>query len=186
MDFDAVSKIDTQIMHKLSQPQQIEIPAIEPVVETKPEAGPEQDNQFTPREQAYISEWANEMMPDGMNFSRPWAQDWHPLNEFALDQTKALLKHPSFKNSDLETILATVDNIMQPKTQAPAQEKQTKETKNPPEVLSADGNLRTTKKESKLTLTQDQMMVAERIYPKLSAKDAHTKYLGGLKQIQNL
>jgi hypothetical protein len=192
MDFDAVAKIDTQIMQKLSQPPKIEVPV--PETKLTSEVAQEQQSEdlpsFTPREQAYINEWANEMAQDGMNFVRPWAQDWHPMNEFALDQTKALLKHPSFKNADLETILVTVDNIMNPNT--PTQEipqevsQDTKKTgKTPPEVLSADDNLRTKRTEGKLTLTNDQMMVAERIYPKMAKEEAHKKYLGGLKKIQN-
>jgi hypothetical protein len=189
MDFEAVAKIDTQIMQKLAQPKKLEIPKAEPVVQTQePQTSDNVEAElpaFTPREQAYINEWANEMSQDGMNYTRPWAQDWHPMNKFALEQTKALLSHPQFKEADLETILTTVDNIMTPPQQQ-AQEQPKKEGKTPPEVLSADDNLRTKKTEGKLTLTSDQMMVAERLYPKETKENAHKKYLGGLKKLQSL
>lgn len=187
MDFDAVSKIDTEIMRKLSQPQKLELPKVEP--EKKEDKSKSSDNKadeapvLTPREEAYMAEWANEMSDDGVNFVRPWAHGWHPMNKFVLDQTAALLNHPSFEKADLETILATVDNIMNPAQQPEPEKKgKKKEPKNPPEVLSADENLRSKKTEGKLTLTNDQMMVAERIFPKLAKEEAHKKYLGGLKK----
>jgi hypothetical protein len=192
MDFDKVAELDIQIMQTLSQPQKVELPKIElPKAEEKNEEETTGElPSLTPREQAYVLEWTNEADANGQ-LIRPWAQPGHPLYSYALGQTDAMLKHPQLKGADLQTVLQTVDHVMLAQMQGEQQQETTQtetkaetKAKEPPEVLTADQNLRTKKTEDKTYLSREQESVAERLFSKLSPKEAHKKYLNSLLKIQ--
>jgi hypothetical protein len=190
MDFDKVADLQVQIAQKAIQPApKIEVPEIkeEAKAEVREEVKEEPLAAFSPREQVYLQEWINEMGDDGQ-LMRPWAQSYHPMYDYAFQQTAAMLRHPSLKNADLDTILGQVDAIMDaqlnPKTEATETAKEPKQVT--PEPLTSDTNIRTKKNDNKVVLNRDQQLVAERLYSKLSTKEAHEKYRKSVAKLQSL
>jgi len=190
MDFDKVADLTTQLTQKVAQPApKLELSELkkEEVKETTGETKEEPLAAFSPREQSYLQDWINEVNDQG-ELTRPWAQSYHPMYNYAFQQTSAMLQHPSLKNADLDTILLQVDTIMDaqlnPKGQA--QETKVEQKQVTPEPITSDTNIRTKKNEDKVTLGRDQQLVAERLYAKLPAKEAHEKYRQSVIKLQKL
>ena len=190
MDFDKVADLTAKLAQKAAQPApKLETPELkkEEVKETKEEVKGDPLATFSPREQSYLQDWINEVNDQG-ELTRPWAQSYHPMYNYAFQQTSAMLQHPSLKNADLDTILGQVDTIMDAQLNPKEQVKETKTEQKQvtPEPLTADPNIRTKKNEDKITLDRDQQLVAERLYSKLSPKEAHEKYRGSVIKLNKL
>ena len=190
MDFDKVADLTVQLTQTVAQPApklEIPEPKKEEVKETKEEVKAEPLATFSPREQSYLQGWINEV-DDKNELVRPWAQSYHPMYNYAFQQTSAMLQHPSLKGADLDTILGQVDTIMDAQLNPKQEVKETKAEQKQvtPEPLTADTNIRTKKSEDKVTLDRDQQLVAERLYSRLSPKEAHEKYRGSVIKLNKL
>lgn len=150
-----VVEIDDQI-------QDLKTPA--PKLEPEPEVEPKQEDPgwFTPARQGDLVAWANQSDEKG-NLRRPWAQPDHPKNARCVELTNAVLNDPDFTGAEMNEILAEVDRLMAPR-QRPT-----------PTVLSDKGGAREPKK-TKVTLSEDEKLVARRMYPDLTAAEAVKRY----------
>ena len=188
MDFDKVADLTAQLTQKVAQPaSKIELPEPKKEEVKKEEVKDETLAQFSPREQSYLQDWINEVNDQGQ-VMRPWAQSGHPMYNYAFQQTSAMLQHPSLIGADLDTVLKQVDTIMDAQLNPKQEVKETKEAQKQvtPEPLTSDTNIRTKKNEDKITLDRDQQLVAERLYSKLDAKEAHEKYRKSVIKLQKL
>ena len=127
-------------------------------------------------------------LDDHGNYVRPWMQPNHPLQNFALTQATALLNHPELAHADTAEVLGHLDRVMQNITgtnqpqQLSPQSPQT-QTRSAPQTLTSDPNIRTIKSVDKLTLSPEQKRVAERIFSKMTPKEAYQRYARGVKAV---
>lgn len=134
--------------------------------EKKPE--PKKSEWFTPDKEEKLLQWAGEVGQDGQP-KRPWAQPGHPKNARAVEIINGVLNDPDFNSMD--EILAEVDRLMMPA-----------QRQRQGAVLTGDGEPRKPKKDT-VTLNEEQKLVARRMYPQLSAKEAHERYSKALKRV---
>ena len=194
MDFDRIAELQIQVAQAAAQPaQKVELPEftkeekIEVKTETQETTQEENINTLTPREQSYLQEWMNEI-GDGGQLVRPWAQRNHPMFDYALQQTAAMLQHPSLKGQNIDAVLSTVDNIMSTQLNPVAEVEKTQEAPKPssPQPLASDANIRTSKTKDKTVLNEDQKRVAIRMFPKLGQSEAIDKYKNAYEKTQKL
>lgn len=159
-DNEAVVEIDDQIATLRSRPEP----------EKKPEKKQEDPGWFTQERQQAVVRWASEKDSEG-NPLRPWAQENHPKNARCIEITNGVLNDPDFAGADIGEILSEVDRLM-----APPKRKQ------PAAVLSGDTPPRP-KQGDKIKLTEEQKLVAVRMYNNLPRTDAIKRYEAALAKI---
>ena len=127
---------------------------------------------FTPQKQQALVNWASESDGNG-NLKRPWAEEGHPKNPRCIEITNAVLNDPDFAGADMTEILSEVDRLMTPRQKKPSAAP----------VLSGGDAPRETKKTS-VKLTEEQKLVARRMYNDLKPEDAVKRYAASLARME--
>ena len=126
----------------------------------KAEAPPEASDWLTPEREERINRWAWERSDKG-ELLRPWADPNHPEHKNAIRQMELCVEeNPGI---ELDEILAETDKIMGQRV---------KRTAAP--VLSGGSDVRP--KETKVSLSEDEKLVARKMYASLSPDEAVKRY----------
>ena len=156
-DHDKVVDIDDRLMDLKTVPKEEPKPVIQ-------ESAPVW---FTPEKEQALTNWASSMAEDGQ-LKRPWAQEGHPKNARCVEIVNAVINDPDFMGSDMPEILAEVDRLMAPRAPKTAA------------VLTGGGVSRTPK--ATITLSEEQKMVARRMYDTLPPADAYKQYAAAVQR----
>lgn len=164
------------------------------VAEAKPKAPvlvpvePAGDGGLSRDEMSVFQSWVEQTDPNGVRY-RPWAQEGHPKQRTVASIVASVLDDPEFDGQTMQVKLREADRrivaVLVPRKAAPAADKT-------PTVLP--GGTVKTPKGGDVTLTDDQKMVAERMFLNVktlsgkvvakTAAEAHTRYAQQLKAMQ--
>lgn len=123
---------------------------------------------FTPQREQQLVSWAGEADQNGQ-VKRPWAAVGHPKNPRCVEITNAVINDPEFMGAEMPEILAEVDRLMAPR-----------KTNQNATVLAGSGDGPRTQKDS-IQLTEDQKLVARKMYGDLAPAEAIKRYAAALK-----
>lgn len=131
---------------------------------------------LTPDRRTKLEAWVGEVGDDGQPL-RPWAAEDHPHHKTAMRAAWAVIGDPSMEGSEIEDYLTEVDKVTGAIIGTPAKAKRPSAA-----VLSGNGDARP-KDGKKLSLSEDQKMVARAMYPGLKANEAETRYAKSMEML---
>ena len=119
-----------------------------------------------------LDAWASERNESG-DFRRPWAQNGHPRQKEMAAYVMSVMESPEFVGKPITEVLAEVDRRVAPTASRTVTAA----------VLPGSNGSGRPKPDGLPKLGPDQQYVAEKMFPKLAAKDAHSRYAKQLQAI---
>lgn len=149
-DYDKVMELDDKILDlKVSGKKELDGSKVSKSIE-------EEHSWLTPERQTMLLEWAHETDGNG-NMLRPWSDPGHPKHMRAIEMASSVMNDPEYAKASDADVMAEIDRMMN------AVEKSADKKPNASPVLAGDGNARRRSSSKKITLSNEQKLVAQKM-----------------------